>query len=376
MLRAAARAGAISGRWSRVTAAIAARNAIAGANGSSGHDEVELLEIEALWRTGQDPAPLLRRAISAMQSPGESIRYRLAMGVVALILADNLCDAAAADTAIETLKKVPFKPQDADLRDQVRVAHIIYHSSYGDLSVATATARELLSDPSADPGVSTRLGHIIRASVPLRRHGDWEEVVPLLCDGFEVAERHGLVSAACSIADILATTYFAMEDRRSAHAWYGRARALSQEQEGVAAIQSVALLGARLALADGDVAAAKHLLPASFDDAVRDPNLRRRNEALALQLEIALLEFDPVRANRVAAALMPSYLTARPHGGQDYPTAVLVRYLQQARSASAAAKLLREYLGVYRRDECSVPSYLLAPLGSYAPADDSADMLG
>jgi len=89
-----------------------------------------------------------------------------------------------------------------------------------------------------------------------------------------------------------------------------------------------------------------------------DQNVRRRNEALAVYLDVALARDTDCVNEAALAALTEGHVQARGHGGQDYPTWVLSRCLLSVQEEARARLFLQEYVGVHRRETSPLPSYL------------------
>ena len=204
MLGNLANAARIGGQWSKVLTATASHSKLASeVDDDAEHADVEFTRLEALWRTGADIRVLLEKVSEYANEPSYLLKYRSRAALFGIIFADNLGEVEQAHSLFELVSGMVPVAHDVTSAADRRSAAIVFHSSYGELDSAVAIAREATrhSSPDADPAEWVR--SVNRASIPLRRAGLFEEAATAVREGFDIAERLSLASAAASAADIL-----------------------------------------------------------------------------------------------------------------------------------------------------------------------------
>lgn len=362
MLAGYAYAARLSGLWHKVIEALSSRDRLLAphADNHSEHSDAELLLLEARWRVDDDYERLLRDATRCTLDETALSYHRIKAGVLGLIFADNCCDAATASAIHNTLTAIPEAILSPRGVTSQRVADLIYHSSYGELSQAVTVAHHLTELAHQSQQGSERIQYLSWASIPLRRSGMFAEATALVREALDIAERRQFASAASSAADTLATIMLEQNKLDAASQWYERATFWVKAQEGTMSPRSISMLGAKLALFSGELEAAKHLMIHSLGALLADGSVRRRNEGLALLLRYELAaQVEPLSGVAVEALLV-GHLRARQHGGQDYPTSTLVLGLKHLNRIEDARALLVAYVERHRREITPLPEELSA----------------
>lgn len=358
MLEGLARANQYAGRWPKVIATLSQMRESYHARGFDQlAAEDELLSLEARWRTGEDITGLLEEAIILAEDASGLASERLRAGWLALIFADTLCDVSKAEYVFKTLNDASFGIHDDSAARHDMQFRMIYHASYGDLQTAVALAQQLIGDTSLADTDPEWIRIVSRATIPLRRAGRYSEASAQMRRALNAAESLNLASAAASAADILAMTLLEQDQVSAATRWLKHAEHWSAVQEGGVSNESVQLLAARIALYTGDTHRASELLQRHAAGAGNHPNLRHRNEILALTLDLELQAGETPSAAAIAQ-LHEGFEAAKRHGGQDYPCSILVRSLRSTDNEHRAGCVLDGYIASDRRETSQLPRCL------------------
>ncbi|MHB1223500.1 MAG: ATP-binding protein [Gemmatimonadaceae bacterium] len=322
------------------------------------HNDEEIVLLEARWRT-DDPLPLL---LDAAESCGRArnapLNHRLSATGLALVFADNLCDANAAERLFRMSEEMTMH-HSSDPASLLRI-RMIYHNAYGRVDAAIEAA-EALIELMRVRGDAIALASALRNSTtPFRTAGLIDQAFAAAIEAYEVATQRQMASGAANAADILATLNLAVSDISHAEQWYNQARYWAGRTEEAAADISISRVGARIALLSGDGPSAQALAGLRRQALAQDQVSRRRTEGYAIftacGLSLGRLDGAPELLEEFETALR----TTMRYGGQDFAADTLLRaYLSLGDEASAAG-LVRRYRAA-RRESWSPPEWLEAP---------------
>jgi DNA-binding SARP family transcriptional activator len=214
------------------------------------HHDLELIEIESLWRERFDFHGSLKRARGCGRDLEASLEHRVAALLLSATIADNLCENVELANAHASLMRIT----DGDGRfERARsVMGIIYHTSIGELETAIAFSRELIAFERPTGSVSSLSRALRFSTYPLRIMGDFERAAVNAAEALRISEEYRLGTDAAICCDILATIALGSENIVDASRWVDRANAWARRIEAGHSQFSVKLLRAQLAVALGN----------------------------------------------------------------------------------------------------------------------------
>lgn len=364
MLELLAQAAQLSGKWKKTLEAIAGHDLV---EKGPVHDEctdLTLLSLEARWRTGVDIRSLLDEAKAYAFEPSTLLRHRARAAVLAMTFADNLCEEDTARSLHELFQDVYPVSHDVHTHSHRQIVNLIYHASYGSLPEAVAIARHIVRATSPTTDAAEWVRNVSRASIPLRRAGDFSEAASAIREALYVAEKYRYASAATSATDILATIAIEQGRLDTAHRWYDRALYWMRQQEGSSAISSIGLLGVKLSLLSARELTLPEWQAPTLETIMQETNVRHRAESLSLLLARQLVYNDALDPGAVSA-LRDVLVQTRRHGGQDFPTEVLATCLYRMDQRDTAVTELSRYVSSDRRER--YPFRLVLPVTPAVP---------
>jgi hypothetical protein len=348
----------LAGQWERVLPVVDSIRRLREQRspGAEWHDEIELLEYEARWRVGGDMYPELRRLFVCVDSLQASASHKVRAATQALMLADNLCEVAAAHSVYAAAR--PFA--DHFEVDSVSRLHLdlVYHSAFGSLAVAATIARKLISEARQNDSPARRVQLLQHASIALRGAGEFAEAASVLSEAYATAERYALAGAAVSVANSAAWTQMLSGCYRIANWWCERARTWLAGLQDQTAITNVRVTETYLHLIDGDLARAAECLHESSAALRQISATRPIAEEKALRLIIVLRRGERVPTTEELSELRRLHEASRHAAALDLVAFALSLGLTSVGRCGEATELLTEYLTKHRRELYPPPTHI------------------
>jgi DNA-binding SARP family transcriptional activator len=335
-------------RWRDLYATLAWRAANS-PNEQAGHDEFELLALEAAWHGHErDHSSLLSRVLRCTDAPSADFAHRLRAANQGVKIAAECCNRDVAVTLYDAVQQN---------RCAINVDHallveleMVFHTSFGNLDRGAAAAREMVSLSRAGnhPGA---LAKALRfASLPYRLVGQLGDAEAALHESLDIARAHKLVPAEIQAAYRLGAHFLALHQPGETLEWCAYIRALgTQDQDGFAAA-CVGLLEMQAWLALENLSSAQSVYQAVAKFRVPDSLTRFANEFTAAKVRLQLASEAPEASRSDLTALLNLHVRTRHLGADDFAAGVLFYGLAECGEITHALGLFVQYVNTYRRD--------------------------
>lgn len=344
--------------WARLLTVVTEAQSLTTKTSSSGYmvDSLYLLEAEAKWRLRAD---LDSRVASLMQFASDESKdatHRLEAVYLAMVQCAEEGRREAARTLIGIVDDLESMTTNRALLAHLRM---IFHSDYGDASLALRHAQMLLDLETqiGEPWSLTRA----RANVSLcfRRSGMISECKRLLVENWSFALDHQLDAAAAAAATRLALNALHDEDFAEAELWLDRAHSHADSLDDKGYRGLFLYIGAIIGLRRGDPEPAEEFLREAAYNA-RAVNFRMRQTFAAITCQLQLF-----RKHEVNEALLDQMAAEFERhcdlGQHDFFAITLHDALQSRGRAADANRMLRNY-AVRRRDMSPLSPSLVAAI--------------
>lgn len=308
-----------------------------------------LARLEAKWRLHKPLDDLLRQAIDATNARHYRAEDRLRCAKLALFFADGLLDSSAATVVFRQAEPLLPLAEDRSLGLWIE---LIYHSSYGDLSLAEVVAERLIHEERAHGHTASLVAALRLTTIPLRRLGQFDRAIRQLYEAIDLSDARGYSSAAQACQVYLAITY--RETEEIALAMETLVRMHDQTHSDSLTRNTAHIAHIHLLIAQERFADAAALFAGNEVTLLTHPVLRERLDALVAFVHVTL-QLGGKLEHSLWSEFISLYERARAHGGQDYSTAVLCDALIQRGELPRAKEYLRVYLSGARRETFALP---------------------
>lgn len=310
------------------------------------HTEDELLGLEAEWRLGGNIEALFARIMECVDCRS-SREHRVSAGVLALMLADNVCSKGAAERLYRDIQ--PHLDA-ADVNAVTRTYfNMIYSCSFGEADEAPEYARELIRLARTNGNAAALCRHLRHASIAFEIAGLITEAEDVATEALELAKRLGLENAAMGAIASLVGLYSRLGQLNDAQQWYRRA--MSHRAAFSGAIDHSNLIGfqVKLAIQEGCYEEAEYLIDLANQNLGPGASLRHRAAIAAQRMHLAMLRDSTAPTADAVDELTDLHLSARSFNWHDYVATVLFDALLQRGELARCTELASEYIGVFRR---------------------------
>lgn len=312
------------------------------------HSGLELMELEARWRTATLDSSELADLRHCFSDPTADSEHRLDAAFWFMAISDHL----GAPEAIARAAWHDVLPLVEESIDRFRACHValVYHTDYGNLSDAVEAARELVSHSREIEDVVLLVRALRNSAVALRCSGELIEAKRNLQEAFGIATQHRATLVASDVARWMVTSFIYEANLHRASDWMERAQVCNAGCESVLHSSDLELTSAVLAYCHGDTDRVRTIVePYIARGWLDDPFVRRRQEVASLALMCTdRLDHDTLeRACQVAEAAH-DVLRGRVH--QDLAIYALGLRYSAARRHTDAQNILTEFLKSGRRD--------------------------
>jgi tetratricopeptide (TPR) repeat protein len=331
--------------------------------GCDPHDDLELMALRAQWRNhrGEDT---LDQVLRCLENTSASPEHRVEAGTFALMLLDETCNHAAMPRVYTLVAKLA---QATGVKAAARLeAALVFHTIYGDLSVAVATARSLIDEQRNTGNVGDLLRALYNASVPLRAAGHFAEVEATLLEARSVAIDHKVQFALAEAYLHLANFHLELGQNDAARHDFEQLQGRKFTHDRRRSMLEFSGVAARLALLSNRPSEARKFVPRSIDELKRMRVVFSRvySASLCVALELAC---GRIPAKGLLDVLEEAHLLSRRTTCQAYPAYALYVGLKAAGEEERGSRLLKEYLESNRREPYPPAPELLATLEGYLP---------
>lgn len=328
---------------------------------SDGHDDIELMNLRALWQDGSLDETM-SQAIACLSCITASNDHRAQAGIMALMLLDLSCDQDAMRHIYGNLLPLVDR-HDADPALRFEAA-MVFETVCGDLPAGVRAAENLIEARRHSESIADFLRALTNGAVAARTAGEVDLAYKWLTEAIALANSHKLPLATEVPIQLLASIALDLNQISAAREWYNKLMNLPRSQVDTSSTIVRDSIGLRIALSVGDVAEARRLAHSDLADLVRDPIPHRRTYGLALVVAVELAE-DREPSIKVLQELEQAHLASRRNSRQAFATFVLVAALRRVRRRAHANRLLQDYLESYRREPLPAPLHLLELLESF-----------
>jgi hypothetical protein len=335
--------------WSALLAAITRIRSVA-ASGTlvAHHDDLEVLEFEALRLTEAPIVSVFKKYLPCVYDETLTPSHRVKVAVVAVKLATSIPDLKELERVYLSVSPL-LEDGTLDLRSRLQLT-VIYHTMCGDLREALRCAKERVAFERRETAGLQMINSMTDLAYVLRRTGPHDEMIDVLREAYHIAMEHKDYASARECAGRIASLF---EDTGCGEMgdWAHRAVDRSSEVRDMHSSFSLNASMIRIAIRKNCLAEARARIESEFEWEW----LKHRGGLLAaaLALRTALLvaeRADPAQVRSDVEDLMRLYPATAGLGGQDYEIYALCESLVYLEKADEAKAYLEDYLFNKRRD--------------------------
>lgn len=304
---------------------------------------------EAGIRSAEDPAPLQGKILQIARDTGLSPLVRLQASRCGLTL--SAITGSAPNNESFHLAIVDLRKEPGNSQIQVDELEMIYHANSGNIREATELADRLserapaLSDPFAILSLYVAIVDTYRVA------DDRDQAVRVSLEGVHLARSLGSEHFELTLLGRVLTVQLELGDVAAVRAGFARFSTLAARSEHHTLASSADVIGARMALADGQSSYARELAIRAYNASRSAPQqlIAQRRIATTLAVEVWLkteagkVDEELLRELHEVHSAMQSFVL------HDRTMAVLDAALRRSGHDALADKLLRDYMGVHRR---------------------------
>ena len=333
------------------------------------HTDDELLGLEAEWRLGANIQTLFTRLMVCVESR-TSREHRVRAGMLALMLADNLCSSDAAEALHASIRPHVDSP---DVNAATRTYfNMIYSCSFGDAMSAPGFARELIAHARANGNAATVSRNLRHASIAFEVGGLICEAEAAATEAFIVAERLGLENAATGAIASLVGLYSRLGQITDAEEWHRRAMNHRAPFSGAINHSNIIGFEVKVAIRNGWYEEAEYLIDLANRNLKPGASLRHRAEIAAQRIHLAMTRGGDALDNSEVADLLTMHLSARTFNWHDYVATVLFEALMAQGQGVRSVALASDYVTKHRRGRSPLLPELAECLSSLGVRDYNA----
>lgn len=309
-----------------------------------------------------DPDEIAHMCQGIAQSAGicDDVRFRAAE--IGLTIAANTCDREVAESCFGVTESMNHRHGEHAARYQ-RLS-LLYHTIFGDLDIAEATARSILKQNENAKASSTLAQDIGRAAHSLAITGDLAEAELAFKQAYEMALSIRAPKLALFPAWQLSRILLDAGDIvRSVH-WSEQLITLIAGEEGTIVPDYIAAHFCRMAIDRNDLEAAQRYFHDLILALPKKPTYRSQAHTTALKVSIQLLSTGEAVDSASIDVLRQLHLRICALGGSDFVTATIIGALLRSECQSQAVEFANEYLSQARRERAPVSAPLAKALES------------
>jgi tetratricopeptide (TPR) repeat protein len=285
-----------------------------------------------------------------------SATHRVEAGCMALMLLDQVCDQDAMPKVFKAIEKIAETPG-VSIASRLQ-AKLVFHTTWGDLSVALNAARSLIEVQRSEGNVSDLLRALTNGPVAFRTAGLFEDAQSLLLEALAVANKHKLEVHIVDVYLCLANLELERGRFDAARRWFESIEGRHLEYNKHEQPREWTGVAARLALLSDRPSSARKFLPRNLQ-AIRNQPVaftRAYGAALSVATELAC---GNVPSPELLSTLEDAHIQTRRAVYQAYPAYALHAGLKAAGRGTHASKRLAEYIAEFRRESYPPPAHFL-----------------
>jgi len=323
------------------------------------HDRFEILEFAKTIHSGQDPRANIERLRSCLTDSSTTIRHKLRATSQLLLIADLTIDADLAEFAFSVTRDL------APNTSGQRACSLFYNTCFGSAEDAAVIAVGMANAISTEPSF---IGLLLNAGYAHYRTGNPADALRVLLRAVEIAQRDEMIVPETRASLFLAQVCWSTERIDECRQWYRTLGELVARNADPEIMGEYFVLGARLAIHDGDYDSASRLVDCARGSSHAKLD-RPRLILCACQIELRLVAGLEPYSDSELDDFLSLYCRARSFGGVDEVVVSLVRAFAARGRSAEAASLLEGYVREYRRERSPIRSDLarlwseLLPLG-------------
>jgi tetratricopeptide (TPR) repeat protein len=278
------------------------------------------------------------------------------MAVLALIVADNQHRRRHADSIAEIVDGLQTRTPREDI--EKAKARLIYHTAFGSLDEALASARRVLEAERRSGNSAALLRALRWASIPQRLTNDIDGALSALSEAYHLASRLGLRAEMWNAVYYIEGVALDAENVDLALEWAPIVEDLANEAIVHALRASdYEYFRARIEYMRGDLERARVFLDQSRHLNNSLPPARGEQSVLALDVMLRVRGESSAIPHRILQRLRSLHLRTRDSGILDFETAAVVAGLLHANRGDEAQALYSHYMR-HRRSRIATHSTL------------------
>ena len=315
---------------------------------STHHDDIEIIEFDALRTTQVELAPVLARTVTCVYDACLPAAHRVKVAVEAVKLASAIPDLKEMSRIHNAVE--PFLQADGvDVRSRLQI-QVIFNTMCGDLRCALQYARERLELERNEGTTSLLLNSITDLAIVLTRAGPAEEALAVLREAYTIATERKHYAKARECAERFASL-LEEEELSGSKQWMERAARESKEAPDVHSEFSFNADSVRMAIRENRLADARQILERGFDWEWLNNRRMWLASGLALQVRLLIAErAKPVDVGPYVEKLGGLFESTASLGRQDYEVAALIQGLTYVGKCAEAKLRLKDFILRKRRD--------------------------
>ncbi|MFI5233503.1 MAG: ATP-binding protein [Gemmatimonadales bacterium] len=320
------------------------------------HSDLELLQTEVMWRTESDLDRSLDRSLGCAFDETASPGHRAHAGLLAAILADNICrfsDLRRLNEVARALGASRPGTQAPCIGIQ-----LIYESILGSVDDAAECGAKYVSCERNAGSVRALARALLFSCHPYRLLDEPDRALAAVHETLEIAERHNLVGEAASAADIGLTIHLERGDAAGARPWIARARALASRVGARYALASHATNEAIYRLLLHEPEAAMRSIEPYVANHLADPIVRQRMLYLSILARVFVSRGDHDRLRALVPSLEAALAVRRSTGVHDFHVASYAHALAELGDRPSAVAYVATFIASGKRDRTQRSSEL------------------
>jgi DNA-binding SARP family transcriptional activator/tetratricopeptide (TPR) repeat protein len=339
---------------------------------ANAHDEAEFALFDSTWRASLENSALLNDLVHCITSKEASATHRVACGLLALKVASSLNEIRTMKEVYQTIiPLVDSSSANSYVRPEI---DMVFHSACGDIGKLIVATKAFLGAVRNETNLLTLSRGLVNAATAYRLAGEREEAESLLREALDHALAQGASSRAIFVWYSLARLYLAAGDIQRAREALDRSESLADFGEDVHLISDRNYLQARVALEEGNIAAASAYYALTLAETNSNQTINRRSSVAALGIMVGVSNGTHLHSLRpLVADLESMHLQNRALGWQDFEAQALFVGVNACGETEKAHRLLEDYATTYRRERWPLPRRLseLRRLKSQPNGDNS-----
>jgi DNA-binding SARP family transcriptional activator/tetratricopeptide (TPR) repeat protein len=314
--------------------------------------EDSLALLETGLRTGASMPVAHRNAMSIAIDRAVAFELRLRAAIVALICADNMCareDGRDAWLAVADLLQEP-----TDMSVERLTLEMIYHVSFGDISIGARRATELFARLGEGDPVFVRARVIRNVADALRYSGEEARARSLMRTAYQFAAECSSTDGARVAADKLARMAVDRGDIADATRWIDLLERWTPATDDSIAECAYVDTRTRVALEAGLVSKANTIFQSCVRREVPEWEIRTRRSLIALRTSMLLASSNELIPASIVDELLEIHHRAHHATGHDALVVALVSALDRNGDIRKAHSVMSAYLTLHRRERSSL----------------------